>query len=406
MKTFTKVTILVFRLFLFSILGYMIVEQVSHYIRNDDVSSMRYNKFASHREDIYPTFSICIASYRGGLFKDALGVNRAEVYVTYLQGKLKDIGLNNDYNISELDYDDSVIDVRKIFQLYHRKSKRLDGKLFTKFTTNFDEVFKVSYQNHEKVCFSKKEIVGEEQLMKVDMIKLSSHWLSTHDSQLGIHIHLKGQFLRTLGKPAVTLIGKDLFEGKGIRDLGFLHSIKAKINSMDILRKRHDANEKCNTSLKNDDEKWLHELINKIECSPPFMGYLAKNSDSQTELPNCDKDQLNILAFNYSAGDNFEAISNSYLPPCTQMSSVVTTTENQKRSPNSNKPSTAISFEYPTEYRETQNQREYGVYDLWSQIGGIMGIIVGYSLMQIPQTIEDTLIWSQDFQNKRSQVSK
>ena len=105
MKTFTKVTILVFRLFLFSILGYMIVEQVTHFIRNDDVSSMRYNKFSSHREDIYPTFSICIASYRGGLFKDDLGVNRAEVYTTYLQGKLKETGLNNDYNISELECD-------------------------------------------------------------------------------------------------------------------------------------------------------------------------------------------------------------------------------------------------------------------------------------------------------------
>ena len=139
---------------------------------------------------------------------------------------------------------------------------------------------------------------------------------------------------------------------------------------------------------------------------PPFMKNLAKISDPKTVLPKCDKDQLYSLAFNYSVGDNFDAISNSYLPPCTQMSSVVTTSGNQKKIPKSNEPSVAISFEYPTEYRETINQREYGVYDLWSHIGGIVGIIVGYSLMQIPQTIEDTLIWSQDFQNKRSQVSK
>ena len=93
MKTFAKVIILAFKLFLFFVLGYMIVEQVSNYIRNDDVSSMHYKKFTSHREDIYPTFSICIASYRGGLFKDALGVNTAEIYVTYLKGKMKENGL-------------------------------------------------------------------------------------------------------------------------------------------------------------------------------------------------------------------------------------------------------------------------------------------------------------------------
>ena len=200
--------------------------------------------------------------------------------------------------------------------------------MITKFTENFDEVFKVSYQNHEKLCFTKTEIIGEEQLMKADMVKLSADWMSTHNSQLGIHMHLKGQFLRTLAKPAETLIGTDLFEGKGKRDLGFLHSIKVKINSMDILRMRHDADENCNATLKDDDEKWLHELINKVQCMPPFMKNLAKISDPKTELPKCEKDQLYSLAFNYSAGDNFDAISNSYLPPCTQMSSVVTASGN------------------------------------------------------------------------------
>ena len=48
----------------------------------------------------------------------------------------------------------------------------------------------------------------------------------------------------------------------------------------------------------------------------------------------------------------------------------------------------ALKLDYPVEYRETINQRAYNFYALWSQIGGIVGIIVGYSLMQIPEVIE------------------
>ena len=241
MKNFNKVTILSFKIFLVSLLGFMVIEQVSHYLRNNDVSSLRYQKFTHHQEDVYPTFSLCIASYRGGLFKDILGVNRAEVYFNHLQGLLIDVGLNHEYEISEIKFEEAVLNVRKIFQLYYHKSKRMNGKSKTNIIKSFDDVFTVSFQNHEKICFSKKEIEEEKILMQKDMVQLSADWLASHDSQLSIYIHLKGQFLRSLEKPSAILIGKDLFQEKSQINLGFIKSIKANINSMDILRKRYDA---------------------------------------------------------------------------------------------------------------------------------------------------------------------
>ena len=418
MKNFSKITIILFKICLFSVLGFMVIEQLSHYFRNDDVSSLHYKKFYHHKQDTYPTFSVCIASYRGGLFKDVLGVHKAELYSHHLQGKLKE----DLYNISKFDYDDVVVDVRKLFEFYHRKTKGKDGKLLTKITKEFDEVFQISYRNHEKLCFTKKEIEGIDQhLIKIDLMKISANWLETHDSQCLVYVHLKGQFLRSLGKPAVSLIGKDLFEEKtdeclterGLygrkpkTDSDFLYTIKSRINSVDVLRKRQDADEKCNRTLQNDDAKYLEYLIQKIQCIPPFMGYFVNGPEKQTNLPECNKKDLYKLAFNYSVEDNFDVTAKHYLQPCTQMSSVITTTESKKKNPNTNKPSVALSFEYPVEYRETLNQREYSIYDLWSQIGGIMGIIIGYSLMQIPKTIENTFIWSQEFHNKkRYEISK
>ena len=383
----------------------MVIEQASHYLRNDDVSSLRYQKLIHHREDVYPTFSLCIASYRGGLFKDFLGVPRAEVYSNYLQGMLKDVGLNHEYNITEINFEEAVLDVNKIFKLYHRKAKTKNGKLKTKRTMSFYEIFKVSYQDHEKICFSKKEIEEEEILLKVDMVQLSADWLASHDSQLSIYIHLKGQFLRSLGKPSAILIGKDLFQEKSQTNLGFINTIKANINSMDILRKRYDADEKCNRSLENDDIKWLRSFAEKLQCYPPFFGYIADTLDVQNKYRKCGKEELYKIAHNFSTDNNFDEIANFYLPPCTQMSSVVTTTEKQKRRSISDR-SVAVSFEYPTEYRETVNQQEYSAYDLWSQIGGIMGIIVGYSLMQIPESVEKALVWLQEVHSNRYDVQK
>lgn len=416
MTNSTKITIILFKICLFSVLGFMVIEQLNHYFKNDDVSSLHYKKFYHHKQDTYPTFSVCIASYRGGLFKDALGVHKAELYSHHLQGKLNE----DPYNISSLDYDDVVVDVRKLFELYHRKSKGIDGKLLTTMTQDFDEVFQLSYQNHEKICFTKKEVEGDQHLIEVDLMKISADWLDTHDSQCLVYIHLKGQFLRSLGKPAATLIGKDLFEeksdvslmGRGLcgkkpeANSVFLHTIKSRINSVDVLRKRYDADEKCNRTLQNDDIQYLEHLIQTIQCIPPFMGDYVNGLVSQTNLPECDKKKLYKLAFNFSVEDSFDAVAKHYLQPCTQMSSVVTTTESQKKSPNTNKPSVALSFEYPVEYRETLNQREYSIYDLWSQIGGVVGIIVGYSLMQIPQTIERTFVWSQEFHKKRYEMAK
>ena len=284
--------------------------------------------------------------------------------------------------------------------------KTIDGKLKTMSTFNFDDAFEVSYQNHEKICVTRKEIPDEKYLLKLDMVTLSADWLASHDSQLNIHVHLKGQFFRSLGKPVESVLGKDLFEGKVQTNLGFIYSVKAKINSVDILRKRHDADDKCNRTLKNDDRKWWEELFEKIQCQPPFMKSITNISNDQTNYPKCEKDQLYEIAFNYSSDDNFDAIARSYLPPCTEMSSVVTTTDSQKNNPRKGKQSLAVSFEYPSEYRETLNQREYGVYDLWSQIGGVMGIIVGCSLMHIPGSIEKALQWYQEYQSKRYEVRK
>ena len=52
-----------------------------------------------------------------------------------------------------------------------------------------------------------------------------------------------------------------------------------------------------------------------------------------------------------------------------------------------------VSFEFEIEYlthsyRETANKMAFDMATLWSQIGGFIGMFLGYSLLQVPELAE------------------
>ena len=163
-------------------------------------------------------------------------------------------------------------------------------------------------------------------------------------------------------------------------------------NAMEVLRKRPDAIDLCNETLKDDDSQWRQSVIQKIQCIPTFMKRFLSYSSAQTQLQECNPTQHKEMEETYSPFDNFPAVGTLYTPPCTLMSSIVTINEDLARFDDPNSTSLILKFEYPLEYKETVNTRAFIVYDLWSQIGGIVGIIVGYSLMQIPDMFEIVFI--------------
>ena len=125
------------------------------------------------------------------------------------------------------------------------------------------------------------------------------------------------------------------------------------------------------------------------------MRHHLKKLTPLTTLPNCGQEKLKELFELYLAPNFVEVTPEDYLPPCSQMNSVVTHYERLMKYPNSTNPKQIFNLivDYPVEYRETVNKRAYNIYALFSQVGGIVGIIVGYSLMQIPDMIEFLINW-------------
>ena len=160
-------------------------------------------------------------------------------------------------------------------------------------------------------------------------------------------------------------------------------------NTNEVLRKRPDANERCDISLTNDDQKWYEVLVNKHQCIPVFMKRFLTNSSPHNHLPECNFKQHRQVVSDYSAYDDFEATGKLYLPPCNELSNVITINEDVARFDDRNITTLVLKFQYSNNYRETVNKRKVNVYDLWSQIGGIVGIIIGYSMSQIPETLQN-----------------
>ena len=409
MVNIVKLGIIVFKISLFLLMKYMVVEQFNEYLKNDDASSIGYKDFHHHKEDVYPIFSFCLSSMGGGLFKDTLGAECSKIYYKYLKGATSAstlIPCEDLYNITNTNYDDLVINVRKQIALNVQAIKEMDGKISIKLLKSFDESFDISYQDSARICLTKRVEDGAKHLKIEERVRGNATWLASLGARLDFYVHLNGQFIRALGKKAaVSEIGLGLFnENEKLDQLNFRYTNKIDIDFIDILRKRHNSNVRCNRTSNNDVEQWRQYLVHKLQCIPLFMRYHIKKSTPLTNLPECDQENLKEISENYTRSNFFEVFSKDYLPPCSQMSSVVTHYERLMKYPRENKTIQTFNLivRYPLEYRETVNKRAYNFYALFSQVGGIVGIIVGYSLIQITDIIELIVNWLQLKYEKRN----
>ena len=384
----------VFKTICFGLLIFLVGIEFQKYFENNDVSSTYYKKFENHKEDVYPTFSFCIVSYNGRLFQGALG-NLTKEYWRYTRGKIRIDGNPNANQLSQVEFDDAVIDLNSVFLRYRRKSKGFEGVFQEETFSEFSRTLKISHQDPNRICFTRTGNAEEGRLFKYDLMELNPYWLHANYSEGHAYIHQKGQLIRTLKKPTFKLFGKQLHSGKLNKHKGFQYGIKLRNNAIDVLRKRPNAAVRCDDTLHDDDNQWRQTVIEKTQCIPTFMRRFVLESDARTyllRLQECNQTQYRAIEERYDPYDKFEAIAKYYTGPCTQMSSIVTITETLKHFVDSNHTSLKLNFQYDECYKETVNQKAYLVSDLLCQIGGIVGMIIGYSLLHLPETFEDSIL--------------
>ena len=192
---------------------------------------------------------------------------------------------------------------------------------------------------------------------------------------LYIYIHYPGHAIRTLGKEVYSLRLTSQYVKK---------RMVIRISGITVLRRRTDARIPCNASLENEDHEYQKRIIRKVGCVPP---YWVSSHLPTSKYKMCTSTSELSKAYNHSRFGNVKQSLEQNDPPCEEM--IVSTSVDLQYGNDLN-----MNFQYRTDqYLEITNKRDFGVTNLWSSIGGFVGIFLGYSLLQLPEIIISRVSW-------------
>ena len=378
---------------------------------------MSHEGFDGENDLAYPTFSLCLYHKGGGIFqtgrsdklcsypcnnktyREANYIARKYCikhcspmeYYHMLRGNKED-----EHNLSSIPFENKAMSIDSITQEFHTQLKT--GSKIRKIQFGFvksNHTFMKSYQDPYHACVTKDGFL--QNLVKRDYIELDIiTLLALADPDIYVFVHQKGRFLTVLEHPHVVIANKALVDAKRKNKYGFVYDVNLRINTVEVLSKRPNAFIPCDEFLHDEDNLWINKAIEVIGCLPPFFKRFFRNSssnDKRTISSVCNKNQLTNYEQEYAAKFYFGNISKLYNEPCYQATSVVSLAqsliplENEYRSTfaTASQMNVKIEIEYAMKgYKKATNHRSFGMLSLWSQIGGFVGMFLGYSLLQLP----------------------
>ena len=169
-----------------------------------------------------------------------------------------------------------------------------------------------------------------------------------------------------------------------------------KLTECKRIKKRHDSNEPCSQKIPNYDQylirKLSEQLMESIGCVPIYMKTQLSN---HTALRDCTS--AVDLKKAYRSVDNVKAVLLSNKVPCDEM--LILTIDSINNNPRPIPEDISIQFHYTEkEYEEIKYIRAIGFESWLSNVGGFVGILLGYSLRELPELI---LVFANMFNCKR-----
>ena len=419
-KTTKVFFVSIFSLVCFILAGCMVIQQFIEYFSNQDITVITRKDFLGERDDLYPTISICLYGKNGQVFKRQLlekaqmcricALSKCTQNDTYLapcgsreyffamSGKMENT------NLTSVPFERLTYDAREMV-LDHKK-KNNEGMMRTKLLPliNIGNIswLERNYQDPDHICMQKKRKYESKKLLMYQYWKINlRHMLSMLGRfDIRIFVHQKGRFLRNLGVPQFTLDNRIMKNEKTRFKNGLQYKIDLQINAVDVLHKRQDSFEPCDDNLDNEDNVWIKQTIRLLNCTPPFFKHAVLGFGMNgILLPNLDCNKEKLLEFysKYAPQFNFKQVAKLYNQPCKEMQSIVSSTAASVSKSDSGsslagdlgdsgfRPSQRLSYvelklHYRTQqYKLAQNEKSFTALSLLSQVGGFIGIFLGYS---------------------------
>ena len=377
---------------------YMTVILIGRYQANKSTTSIAYKQYADTDEDLYPTFSICLNGnglykYNGTAVSDAYGLNPRN-YDKMLHGQP---AFRYEYDPTSRLYrktphplgqkthfafENIVQNSHEIYELIkkayfeaemtnlsvsYEKKPLLDGKV----TENLP--FYIPFQTPNMRCLTREWKQNPSLTRVKDQIHLDTSFLEL-TADVEFFIHYPGQLIRSFDSPIFKSDSDDILN----------ENLQFKVSQSTVWRQRSIDDKPCLKDIGNYDEYFQQAVSEKMGCVPPFWMNTISLTSILKECTSSGKlKEANELIRDY------KRILDEIHTPCIDMFNSVVW----------NKLKTGqhafIEIIYADKfYEEISQAKDFGVQDFVSNLGGFIGIFLGYSMMQIPEllgTFKNTL---------------
>ena len=359
--------------------------------------------FNDDSDDKYPSFTMCFQGdkfhwYHDENIFDSYALNGTQ-YELMLKGKRATMSQREEMSklyvkkpvlfVNDLNANFTSFYVRPEDFIYEMKfftEKSIADAFFQNDKSNngtLDSFIHLGYQTADKICYTRNSNDALKTIRLHDLITFDSSVIKRYeDTEIEIYIHHPYHLIESLDKPKYKASFRYLLSILKPNDDG-PKTIEFKISQIKQLRKRSDSPNPCTKRIVNYDEYYREQLTKELGCNPPYWMNTFSNIDN---VEGCQNET--VLQEAYSRIADPGTLLEQLRFPCYEMILLSIDSINNAPSPKPTDMSMVFFYTEKT-YEEIKYSRMMNIDGWISNVGGFIGIFLGYSMLQIPETLSD-----------------
>ena len=389
----------------------------TQYSENGDVQLIEMKKFNHEVDNKYPVFSFCFKDprfhwYHDTEIFDVYGLNATQ-YERMLKGETAERYERNSsyrsyiktpvFSNKGLSRNFNGFFVKPIDFLHSLHFSTEGSHSDTVISNEYDwSVIKpapihLSFQSADRICFSRKSNDDSDAVRLMDSLTFNSSKIQIHlKTQMEVFVHYPKQLIASFGNIKYSAAFNTLPNYKTLLYMPTYQTLDIKLSEAKRIKKRHDSNKPCNRDIEDYDQflkqKIGEKIRNEVGCVPI---YLKKDLLNETKFAECFSPP--DLKAAHDIISNIGKILDENEIPCDEM--IVLTIDSHNYKPIPHPKDTTIRFQYGEKvYEEIQYVKAIGFESWLSNVGGFVGIFLGYSMMQFPEFL---LLFAATFNNRQ-----
>ena len=362
------------------------------YIQDGSTSLIDVRTYHTTKKDIYPSLSLCFYGneiYDRNKLNQTYGIKTPKDYMAFLEGQTWED------KMTKIEYDDVTMDLSNYVQsidiavndLYSNPVYNWHSKHGKAMETNQNSTiskskeqfpFVVSFRQASFKCFSldlSTELMPETKDQIIRIIEVTFRNLSSLNVHMSYYMHYPNQLIRTLPFDV---------EHPGYPGLvsGTLKEKNFRIQNVEVIRRRNTFKKPCNEEWRKDDHLLKLEILQTTKCKPPNW--------VEFDYQICTDKNL-MVKTNIREGDfGNPQFLKSVVRPCDELLHLSFNFVGVPRGLNESleAPSKLNVVFKTAKYKEILHIRAFNIESLLGNMGGYVGLFLGFSIWQIPEAVK------------------